>query len=259
MERSYQRLPATAALDWISQAQLSGRPYALFDTRDPAARQGGMLPGAQPLNEAGFGAARRALPKEQAILIYCYHGNASQVFAQMFADFGHREVYSVDGGYQALALALAEPKAPAVAPSANLAAFLADHGYPADNIEALIDNRTTPLMRAARLGRDDIVEELLRFGAAPDTRNADGNTALWLGCFANSQAVVACLIKAGANIDNRNDNGVTALMYASSSGRPEMVEALLKAGADDALENLDGFTALELSSTVECLRLLRRR
>ena len=42
-----------------------------------------------------------ATPKDAPVLIYCYHGNASQEFAQIFSDFRFREVYSLDGGYEA--------------------------------------------------------------------------------------------------------------------------------------------------------------
>ncbi len=39
-------------------------------------------------------------PKDRPVLIYCYHGNASQVRAQTFADFRFKKVYSLDGGYE---------------------------------------------------------------------------------------------------------------------------------------------------------------
>jgi rhodanese-related sulfurtransferase len=36
-------------------------------------------------------------------LIYCYHGNASQNWAQMFADFGFTDVCDLIGGHAAVA------------------------------------------------------------------------------------------------------------------------------------------------------------
>lgn len=39
--------------------------------------------------------------KDVSILIYCYHGIASQEMAQLFADFGFNNVYSLEGGYEA--------------------------------------------------------------------------------------------------------------------------------------------------------------
>lgn len=141
--------------------------------------------------------------------------------------------------------------------SPALAAFLAEHCFPPDNLEATIENLTTPLMRAARLARLDIVDELIGLGARLDARNADGNTALWLACFANDARVVHRLIEAGANLDNQNDNGATCLMYAASSGKAALVNVLLGAGANPRIANLDDFRAVELASTIECLHLLR--
>lgn len=39
--------------------------------------------------------------KDIPILIYCYHGIASEEMAQLFADFGFTQVYSLEGGYEA--------------------------------------------------------------------------------------------------------------------------------------------------------------
>ena len=37
--------------------------------------------------------------KEQPLLVYCYHGNSSQVAAKFFSDNGFDKVYSLDGGF----------------------------------------------------------------------------------------------------------------------------------------------------------------
>ena len=37
--------------------------------------------------------------KEQPLLVYCYHGNSSQVAAEYFSKNGFNEVYSLDGGF----------------------------------------------------------------------------------------------------------------------------------------------------------------
>lgn len=37
--------------------------------------------------------------KGKPMLIYCYHGHSSEHLAEIFADFGFREVYSLAGGY----------------------------------------------------------------------------------------------------------------------------------------------------------------
>jgi thiosulfate sulfurtransferase len=37
--------------------------------------------------------------KDKAVLIYCYHGHASEHMAEIFCDFGFKQVYSLGGGY----------------------------------------------------------------------------------------------------------------------------------------------------------------
>ncbi len=129
--------------------------------------------------------------------------------------------------------------------------------FAGDNVNAVIANGTTPLMKASHGGQTKIVRALIAAGAQLEARNADGNNALWLACVGNHLEVMDTLIEAGIDIDNRNDNGATALMYAASTGKASIVERLLLAGADITQETLDGFTALDMAATIECLTLLR--
>jgi thiosulfate sulfurtransferase len=80
---------------------------AIFDVRDMASYQRAHVDGAAHLSEERLLAWTRRLPKEAPVMIYCYHGNASKIYAQMFVDFRHTRVFSVDGGYEAFAAALA--------------------------------------------------------------------------------------------------------------------------------------------------------
>jgi len=80
---------------------------AVFDVRDLASYQRAHVDGAAHLSENRLLAWMRRLPKEAPVVIYCYHGNASKTFAQMFIDFRYSRVFSVDGGYEPLAAALA--------------------------------------------------------------------------------------------------------------------------------------------------------
>ncbi len=41
------------------------------------------------------------LPKDNAILVYCYHGISSQQFVQYLQSLGFNQVYSLAGGYAA--------------------------------------------------------------------------------------------------------------------------------------------------------------
>jgi thiosulfate sulfurtransferase len=78
----------------------------IFDVRDNAAYRTAHIEGAAHLSEERLLAWMKRVPKEAPVVIYCYHGNASQTFAQMFADFRYTRVFSVDGGYPALELAM---------------------------------------------------------------------------------------------------------------------------------------------------------
>lgn len=143
--------------------------------------------------------------------------------------------------------------------SPNLAAFLDHHGFPRDRLsEPQADRRFTPLMRAAKEGRLDIVEELLAAGVDIAVTNADGCNALWLACYHGSPALIERLVAAGIDLDLQNGNGATCLMYVSSNSKPELVRLLLELGADPKLKNFDDFTALDLAASVDCLRLLKR-
>ena len=79
---------------------------ALFDVRDLASYRRAHIDGAAHLAEDRFFAWTRRLDKSAPVLIYCYHGNASKTYAQMFIDFRYTRVYSVDGGYPALEMAM---------------------------------------------------------------------------------------------------------------------------------------------------------
>lgn len=260
-EARYRNIGADQALSFIFSAYEQDRSYSLFDTRDAEAYAKGHLPGAEPLAERDIGNWIGRLPRSQPVLIYCYHGNASQMYAKTFADFGFTEVYSIDGGFHALAHAWHHARTAAEAtrpkPDTALLMFMADEDFTSADIDAAVANGMTPLMKAARAARLDLVDELIALGADLEARNSDGNTALWLACYGNDAAVVERLIRAGAKLDNRNDNGATALMYCASSGRDALVELLLDAGADPDLRTLDDFRAVDLAASAECLRLLR--
>lgn len=100
---SYQCIPAGEAAALIRSAA----PLTIFDVRDRLAYQQGHIAAAAHLAEDRLAAWFRRLPKDQPIVIYCFHGNASKTFAQMFIDFRFTKVFSVDGGYAPLAAALA--------------------------------------------------------------------------------------------------------------------------------------------------------
>ena len=141
----------------------------------------------------------------------------------------------------------------------QLTAFLAEHCFTPGNINApQADGRFTPLMRAAKLGRLDMVDELLALGVDFAALNADGCNALWLACYNGSHALIERLIAAGIDIDVQNGNGASCLMYVASNSKPDLVKLLLEKGANPNLRNFDDSTALDLAASLACLKLLRK-
>lgn len=141
--------------------------------------------------------------------------------------------------------------------SEALQAFLVEHGFARNNINAHNKDRATPLMLAARLAPPALVKELLDAGADIHAVNADGNQALWLACVSEVAENIQLLIDAGIDIQHANVNDATPLMFAASSGRAGAVAKLLAAGADPLFETDLGLSALDMASTRECLDLMR--
>lgn len=79
--------------------QLIQRQPLILDCRDVKAYQAGHLDNALHLHEALKEALVKRGDKQRPLLIYCYHGHASQHLAEFFTDFGFREVFSLQGGY----------------------------------------------------------------------------------------------------------------------------------------------------------------
>ncbi len=102
------------------------------------------------------------------------------------------------------------------------------------------------LLRAAE--RDDRAAALglLRSGADPRTRDADGTTPLhWAAHLADAQLAHA-LLKAGADPAAQNDYGATPMSAAAEVGATAVLEELLDAHTDVESPNQEGQTALML-------------
>ncbi|MDH5338330.1 MAG: ankyrin repeat domain-containing protein [Rubrivivax sp.] len=108
---------------------------------------------------------------------------------------------------------------------------------------------TTPLMRAAGLGRRAVVDALLAAGADTNVADERGFTPLFYGCYNGDEDrgypdVVQALLAAGADKEAKIGYGVRPLMYAAGNGEAGVVEVLLAAGADPMARNEGGRTAL---------------
>jgi rhodanese-related sulfurtransferase len=84
-----------------TQALLDNPELLVYDARDPASFAAGRIGAARPLSDANLEQVLFGTPKSRPVLVYCYHGNASQTYAQMFRDFGFKEIYDLIDGYEA--------------------------------------------------------------------------------------------------------------------------------------------------------------
>lgn len=141
--------------------------------------------------------------------------------------------------------------------SLKLQTWFEQNDYTFEDINNSGKHGNSAVMKAAREGRVDLVDELIALDVKIDLLNVDGNSALWNACFADSYDCFESLIGAGIDIDSQNVNGVTALMYCASAGKEDFVELLLKKSANTSLENLDGFKAIDLSVTPKIVRMLK--
>ena len=121
---------------------------------------------------------------------------------------------------------------------------------------------TTPLMRAARYGRDQVVQELIRAGADVNGKDDYKQTALHKASSCGHSSVIKTLAEAGANLNVQDWRGVTPLMWAAYWGCANVVVELIRAGADvsvvsshEWLSVAAGSTALHFAAkqnTIEC-------
>lgn len=106
----------------------------------------------------------------------------------------------------------------------------------------------TPLVLAAREGRADVVQTLLRLGSSVDLPDSAGRHPLAAAASAGHERSVEILLDAGAKVDAITSDGYTAFLLAALAGHQQVVERLLSAGADLNATTADGGTALLLAS-----------
>lgn len=102
----------------------------------------------------------------------------------------------------------------------------------------------TPLIFAARYGRNDEVRFLIERGADVNARSRTGGTPLREAVNKMDAETVRLLLDAGAEVDVKDSEGETALFYAVRHGFLPGLEMLLAHGADPNATNNHGDTPL---------------
>lgn len=105
----------------------------------------------------------------------------------------------------------------------------------------------TPLMRAVLDESAAVAKELLKAGANPDIRNADGQSALLQATNKGNAELVYLLVSNGANPNLQGNDGWTPLMVAAAIGNSVIVQLLLKHNADVSARNDQGKTARDIA------------
>ncbi|XP_037546745.1 ankyrin repeat and SAM domain-containing protein 3 [Nematolebias whitei] len=103
----------------------------------------------------------------------------------------------------------------------------------------------SPLMYAAYIGHDNIVNLLLEAGVNVNATTAKGLTPLMLAASCGNESIAYFLLQQGADLELKDSRGWTALFHCTSTGHQQMVKFLLDNNADATVkEPGSGFTPL---------------
>lgn len=103
------------------------------------------------------------------------------------------------------------------------------------------------LFAAIHAGKVDAVRDLLRRGAKPDSRDAEGNTALMFAVRENHEKIVDVLLAAGADPLLKNHAGLTALIFSASGGNLSIAKLLVDHYADNGVTDPSSPAAAEMA------------
>lgn len=84
-----------------AETLISGSNVIILDVREADSFARGHIDGARNVSITNLFGILDGVAKDRFILIYCYHGYASQEFGQLLSDFCYTNVYSLNGGYEA--------------------------------------------------------------------------------------------------------------------------------------------------------------
>ena len=75
--------------------------HLIVDVRDPASYGEAHVANAIYLTDQNIQSFIRDMDKNAPVICYCYHGNSSQMAAMFLLENGFKQVYSIDGGFEA--------------------------------------------------------------------------------------------------------------------------------------------------------------
>lgn len=138
-----------------------------------------------------------------------------------------------------------------------------DTSWEAEAWKQAIDEAREALVRCACHGRWESVRRLLLAGRSPNTREANGRTALHYAGGHGETGALAALIAAGASVSATDSLGVSPLAMAALHAQAACVHSLLEAGANPLMPakggQLVGRTPADIArhvGSVECVSLI---
>ncbi len=84
-----------------AKKQLDEKSAWFVDIRDPGSYRQAHIPGAIHLSDANVQEFLQNTAKDQAMVVYCYHGNSSLGATAFLIDNGFSHVASMSGGFEA--------------------------------------------------------------------------------------------------------------------------------------------------------------
>uniref|UniRef100_A0A8C9RQN6 Ankyrin 3 n=1 Tax=Scleropages formosus TaxID=113540 RepID=A0A8C9RQN6_SCLFO len=105
----------------------------------------------------------------------------------------------------------------------------------------------TPLHIASRLGKAEIVQQLLQHGASPDAATTSGYTPLHLAAREGHEDVASVLLDHGALLSVTTKKGFTPLHVAAKYGKIEVANLLLQKSAPPDAAGKSGLTPLHVA------------
>lgn len=114
-------------------------------------------------------------------------------------------------------------------------------------VDARSEDGTTPLILAARLAVEDLVEELIAARADVGARDKWGKTALHWAAAVNNTRAARSLLQAGADKDAQDSKEQTPLFLAAREGAVEVAQLLLGLGAARGLRDHAGLAPRDIA------------
>ena len=111
--------------------------------------------------------------------------------------------------------------------------------------DKLLPDGQSPLIKAARYGRAEVINLLIDRGVDIERGDSMGRNALAYAAQSKDIDAVRALLDAGADIENEDATGNTPICWAAGFGTAEIVQEFIDAGAKlDVGQGIIGFTPL---------------